>query len=541
MVKILSAKLVFRTIVAMAILPAMALSAPPAGKVRSALGQVDRWKAKQSEWAQLLVGAKVYQSDRVRTGVESEVIFALPDGSSIAIAENTEVELSQLLELNNDGGFETKIDIHKGYLNFAVHKLQDKKSKFRFKTGTATASIRGTEGFVGGEGVFFAGLKTGKLEIAPTESDKMVSIVAGETTFGRDSLVVLKLASSGEARFAKRLEKILGDKSKSIAELVKDVEKADAEYQEELKAEAQKAAAALPENGFTVTTSSPVEVCDLGLMVEGVYKTSDETATLILKVGEGFTSGNLIRATDGNSHSFSQKVKLNDNNGLWTANKATLTFTGAGTTSTKTIDLQVNKACTEVNTKAPQVTIPTYDSLRCSANMSVLDMQNDAGIVKVNVDGVVQSEESVTKNIQKKFKLKPGRHEYMLQVEDQAGNRAEVSKTLGCYPLKRFNVELVGKAKEVLKVPPPPKDYPDRITQTLQFRIRAPDNDPENLYKVTVKQNGKVILQETLSQIQNLDYQILVELSRGGANHIEIEAIHKSGYKAKAKKVYEVR
>jgi hypothetical protein len=98
-----------------------------------------------------------------------------------------------------------------------------------------------------------------------------------------------------------------------------------------------------------------------------------------------------------------------------------------------------------------------------------------------------------------------------------------------------------GKAKEVLKVPPPPKDIPDRILQTLQFRIRVPDNAPENLYKVTVKQNGKVILQEKLSQIQNLDYQIPLELSRGGANHIDVEVTHKSGFTAKAKKVYEVR
>ena len=112
---------------------------------------------------------------------------------------------------------------------------------------------------------------------------------------------------------------------------------------------------------------------------------------------------------------------------------------------------------------------------------------------------------------------------------------------MGCYPTKRFNIEILGKAKEVLKVPPPPKDIPDRIAQTLQFRIRLPDNAPENLYKVTVKQNGKVILQETLTQIQNLDYQIPVELTRGAPNHIDIEAIHKSGYKAKAKKVYEVR
>ena len=528
-------------LVTLALLPAFVFSAPAAGKVRSALGQVDRWKAKQSEWAKLLVGAKIYQSDRVRTGVESEVIFGLPDGSTIAIAENTEVEIAELLEPNSDGGFETRFDIQKGHLNFAVRKLQEKKSKFIFKTGTATASIRGTEGYIGGEDVFFAGLKTGKLEITPAGSTKPVSIGAGETTFGRDSLVVVKLASSGDARFARRLEKILSDKSKAVSDLVTEIQKEDAAYQEELKEEAAKAASTLPENGFSLTTSSPVDICEQGLVVEGFYRTTDESASLTLQVGKGYTSENMIRSADGNPHSFVQKVLVSDDNGLWNADQATLVFKGANESSTKTVDLQVNKSCVEVNTKAPVALFTTYDSLRCTANLSINEMQNDAGIVALFVDGTPLSEDAVTKNIQKRLKLKPGVHEYSATVEDQAGNKVSMTKTMGCYPMKRFNIDMAGKAKEVLMVPPPPKDVQDRIMQTLQFRIRVPDNDPSSLYKVTVKQNGKVILQETLSQIQNLDYLVPVELSRGGLNHIEVEAIHKSGYRAKVKKVYEVR
>ena len=88
----------------------------------------------------------------------------------------------------------------------------------------------------------------------------------------------------------------------------------------------------------------------------------------------------------------------------------------------------------------------------------------------------------------------------------------------------------------MLKVPPPPKDVTDRISQSLQFRIRIPDNNPENLYKVVVKQNGKVIRQELLAQIHSLDYQIPLELSRGGVNRIEVEVTHTSGSKATATK-----
>jgi hypothetical protein len=535
-----SRKTFLRSLFILAVVPAMAFSGPSVGTASMPVNEVDRWKAKQSQWKPLGNGAKIYQSDKVRTGAESEVVIRLPDGSSIKIGEKTIVEMESLFEPNDEGGFETKIDVEKGFLNFAVHKLKNKKSKFIFKTGTATASIRGTEGYIGGEGVFFAGLKTGKLEIKPNGSDQLVSIVAGETTFGTDSLVVVKLASSGEARFAKRLSKILSDKSKSTKALKAELEKADTEFQAQLKEEAKQAAATVPENGFIVSTVSPVEICEDGLVVDGSYRTSDESATLVLKVGNSYTSSNLIRAADGQAHSFSEKVVVNDDNGLWKAEKATLEFKGAGVTSSKSIDLLVNKACVDVNTKAPTASIISYDSLRCIANVMVGEIQNDAGILVMEADGSKLSEETVTKNSQKRLKLQKGRHEYVVRVEDLASNKAEVTKKMGCYPNKRFPVEVLGPAKEVLKVPPPPQDIPDRITQTLQFRIRIPENDPDYLYKVTVRQNGKVILQESLSQIHNLDYQIPVSLTRGARNHFDIEVVHKSGYISKAKKDYEV-
>ena len=537
----ISSKTFLRSMMILAVMPAMVFSATAIGKVRMTLGEVDRWKAKQNEWFKINSGAKVYQSDKVRTGVESEVVFGLPDGSSIMIGENTIVEMEKLFEPNDEGGFETKIDVEKGFLNFAVHKLKNKKSKFIFKTGTATASIRGTEGYIGGEGVFFAGLKTGKLEITPAGSDKPVFIGAGETTFGKDSLVVVKLASSGEARFAKRLSKILADKSKSVKELQAEVQKADSTFQQELREDAQKAAAALPADGFILSTTSPVEICEGGLSIDGSYRTSDENASLILKVGKGFTSENLIRAADGKAHTFSEKIAISDENGLWTADKATLEFNGAGLTNSKTIDLQINKSCSGVNTKAPTATISSYDSLHCVANVSVGDMKNDAAVMSIESDGSQISEEAITKNAQKRVKLQKGRHEYVVRIEDQAANKVELTKTMGCYPNKRFPIEVFGGPKEILKVPPPPEDIEDRITRTLQFRIRIPENDPEYLNKVTVRFNGKIILQESLTQIHTLDYQIPVTLSRDAKNHIDIEVVHKSGYTARAKKDYEVR
>lgn len=522
--------------------PSLAFSAPSAGKARYVEGIVERMKAKQKDWTSLRTNAPIYQSDRVRTGKESQVTLDLTDGSSITISENAEVDLVNLLEPNENGGFKTRLDIKKGHLNFAVHKIQDKNSSFQFKTGTATASIRGTEGYIGGEGVFFAGLKTGKLEIVPEGNSESVSIVAGETTFGSDSLVVLKLASSGDSAFASRLEKILAEK-KPVAELVADVQKADSVFQKELKDKSEKAAAEVPMNGFSITSVSPVEICDQGLVVEGFYRTNDETATLFLNVAGKYQSDNLLRVADGNVHSFAHKVVLNDQNGLWNAKTAEMTFSGKNVKETKKIDLLVNKGCLEVNTKVPTLAIPSYDSLRCVVNLSVGEMQGDVGILSIYSDGTMVSEEAVVRNVQQRIKLKKGIHEYTFKVEDQAGNKVELEKSMGCYPAKRFNVDIVGSTREVLAIPPAAPDQHginDAIYRTLQFKIRTAENDPSHLYKVLVKMNGKILLQETLAQIQNMEYQIPLELFSGSTYIVDIEVTHKSGYKAKAKKIYEV-
>lgn len=526
----------------LAIAPTIAFSASAVGKVRSALGTVDRQKAKQTDWSALRVGASIFQTDKVRTGMESEVIFGLPDGSTISIAENAEVEMSQLLEPNDEGGFETRFDIKKGHINFAVHKLQDKNSKFQFKTGTATASIRGTEGYIGGEGTFFAGLKTGKLEIIPDGKKEPVSIVAGETMIGKGDFVVLKLASSGNSRFAKKIEKLLAE-NKPVKDLVKDVEAADVSFQQELKAEAEAAAAAVSMNSFSISTPTTVEVCENGLQVDGYYKTSDDASSLVLSIGSGYKSSNLIRSgtEDGNVHNFSIQVPINDDNGLWTATKASFSFISGGVKSTKSIDLRVNKSCLAVNGKSPALSISSYDSLRCVANLSVTEMQNDAGIVSVSADGAQILEEALARNTQKRLALKPGIHEYVAKVEDLAGNKAEVSKSMGCFPSRKFKIDVVGPVKEKFPAPPAPPYVTDRnIYKPLHFQVRIPENDPSFLYKVLVKQNGKIILQETLTQIQNLDYQVMVALPPESVNQFDIEVTHKSGYKAKAKKIYEV-
>ena len=157
------------------------------------------------------------------------------------------------------------------------------------------------------------------------------------------------------------------------------------------------------------------------------------------------------------------------------------------------------------------------------------------------MDGTPISEISVKRSMPKRLALRSGVHEYEFVVENDVG-RSSARKKLGCYPMKPFSVKVFGPKHEKIQVPPPPPipGIEDVIMQNLQFQIRVPEYDPSFLNKVTVRQDGKVILQERLSQIQNLDYLIPVELKRGHKNRFDIEVIHKSGYAVRTAKVYEV-
>lgn len=525
----------FRLLPVLFLIPSLAFSASVAGKVRAALGECERQKAKQVKWSPLVVGASIFQTDRLRTGAESEIIFGLPDGSTVSIAENAEVEIERLLEPDGKGSFDTRLNVEDGFVKFAIKK-QKKQSKFRFKTGVHTASIRGTDGFVGGGENFFASLSTGKLDVQTGEDGPASSIGAGETIFGKDSLVTLKLASSGNPKLARRLVAIMKS-GKALDEMVKDVKAADASVQEEMK---KAAVESLPENGFTLDAES-AEVCEAGLTVSGNYRTADPNAKLVVKLGKTFTSSNLVAVADGAPHAFVQNIPVNDANGLWTETEAQVVFTSAKAKDTKKVAVGVNASCAGVNLVAPQIQFVSYDSVACKARLSVGGMQGDEALLALSVDGSATSEETVSKNGQKTVKLVPGVHEYVYTATDLAKNVATAKKSMGCYPVQRFVVEVFGEPNENLLVPPPPMGIADRIGKTLQFKIKNPENDPQFLYRVTVRQNGKVILQETLSQIQSLDYDIPVELVRGAKNKFDIEVIHKSGFKAKAVKRFEVR
>ncbi len=434
------------------VVPSAVFAAPKGEKVGSIRGvTLPALKSsgnctQDAKWNEVKIGT-FRQLDCFKTGDGGSVNLELKeDNSTFSIGENSLVSIENLVEKDESGAFKIKLDIRKGYMGFGVKK--NRGNEVNFSTGTAAASIRGTEGVIGSnDKSFFAGLKNGDLMIKPNGSDSL-SIGGGQTVLGREKFIVLNLKSSGDLSFAKVLNELLSDTTMSLDELKAAVEKADETYQ----------AAVL--------------------------------ASKTAHVASGMAADEKVK----------DAVKL----------------------------------------KVPHIKYSSYDSLRCFANVSVSGLQKGVKTrLSATLDGSPISEMSVKRDMPKRVALRSGIHEYEFVVENEAG-RNSVKKTLGCYPMKPFSVKVFGNKNVRLQIPPAPPETENVIMQTLQFQIRVPENDPIVLNKVTVRQNGKVLLQERLSQIQNLDYQIPVELKRGIKNRFDIEVVHKSGYVVKTSKVYEV-
>ncbi len=136
------------------------------GKIRLAIGEEENRQiiSPNGKSTTAKIGNKVKEKDLIKTGLESRVVIALPDGSTISVEENSLVEFHNL---NSENGTQTAMtEIKSGTVRFDAQP-QSGKSSFKFKTGTATAAIRGTHGGVGknrrGFGVF--GLNSGLMDV----------------------------------------------------------------------------------------------------------------------------------------------------------------------------------------------------------------------------------------------------------------------------------------------------------------------------------------------------------------------------------------
>lgn len=212
-------------------------------KVRMVVGETDLLKGGQGDaWKRLRQGIKVVENDKIRTAVESEAVLAANDGTALTVTERSEVAISA--EMLNSLSRKVTVLVKSGQVLFDVQKQQNEGS-FEFKTGTATAAIRGTAGFVGvaGEGEnqrMFASLKEGHVEVTDEKGAK-ADIVENQTVVvdTKGEAKVLPLKSSGSLTLAKALDSIAATTADAAA-LQTSIEKFDENYAARQKAFAGK-------------------------------------------------------------------------------------------------------------------------------------------------------------------------------------------------------------------------------------------------------------------------------------------------------------
>lgn len=610
-------------------MPAVAGKAT-SGKVRSVLGDVSRQKVNKTNWAALRVGATVEQADKIRTEIESQAIINLPDGSTISIEENTLVVFEELVAKNGSQQFSA--NVQQGKVRFDVQKQKGKESSFKFRTGTATAAVRGTSGVIGqtGRGKPIAALREGKLEIST--GGGTVNINGGETAIPNgESFVVLELASSGDLAFLNKIDSLLNDTTMSLEDLKRSIQTLDSIYAINLKNAADTLGCSfesIPDSvttpfltiqgsckpgifveigaeriettdepfqftptwdaaaygakkfpvscfvgkvnlpcgyittnyvkpakpvkitevakpkeekiPFQLTTASPAKVCKTGsVTMEGTFDTTAANAALFVKLGS-YTSPNLVPLSQGSK--FSHTIAVSDRIGNWEEKKAYAEFHTDEGIQTASVDLEIDKSCAKVNQEVPIVHFQRYDSTRCEASISVSNIKGDVVLLSTTIDGALSKETSLNKDVFTTFKLKAGSHKYTFKAQDRAGNKGEVVKTLGCFPKVNTSLSIQGGNYELIRAPLPVKGAKTGITRNIKFKVsNVPQQDPEQIKRITIKQNGKNVVQLQNKQITDLIFDIPVELVRDKKTIIKIEVVMKNGRILNASKTYEVR
>lgn len=595
------------------------------GKVRSVLGDVTRQKAQKTNWTALRVGAKVEESDKIKTASESQAIINLPDGSSISVEENALVVFSELLAMN--GSQHLTAEVIYGKIRFDVQKQSNKDNTFSFRTGTAAAAVRGTAGIIGqtSRGKPIAALSEGKLEI--TIGSKISSISGGETAIpDGDSLVVLQLASSGDLNFLNQIDSLLSDTTKTLNDLKEQIRKLDSinvakqkaqidsldcsfeaipdtintsyitikgnckpgifvqvgaerievsdetfqftpswdsetygpkkfpiscyvgkislpcgyittNYSKPVVKEAKKA----EPRQFKVFTQSPIKVCDVGAVsIEGTFDPIEEDATLFVKLGS-YTSPNLVPMTP--SGNFKHTIAISDRIGNWEEKKATVEFHSKTSNKTVNLDLDIDKNCAAINQKNPILHLQRYDSTACKASLSLSNTRGDITLLTTKVDGDKTKETSYTMDAFTTFNLTTGTHKYTFTATDRAGNKAEIVKTMSCYPKNRVFISIKGGNTEQVRIPKIAKKNNHKISTSFSFKLNnVPQADPAQIKKITVKQNGQKIFLLKESQINDTKFDIPIELMREKKTIIiKVEVVMKNGSILNASKIYEVR
>jgi hypothetical protein len=129
--------------------PATSFQSPSEPTVVSTVsGEVVVMKAGTSTWSQLSSGTALEVGDRIRTGPGSNAVITFFEGSTIELAADTEVDVSELGVAGMTGSTSIKLRQQVGKTTSRVKKLVDPASRYEIETPDGAAVVRGSVGDV---------------------------------------------------------------------------------------------------------------------------------------------------------------------------------------------------------------------------------------------------------------------------------------------------------------------------------------------------------------------------------------------------------
>lgn len=487
----------------------LALAAPQSAKVRSVLGDVSFKKKGQGDWASLRVGAKVQDKDLIQTDVESGVLIAMPEGSTISIEENALVEFTQVLFIKDSQISE--VNIKKGLLHFNAQKQTGKNSQFKFKTGTMTASIRGTDGTVGitDGGQSFGALNSG--EMVMEENGQEVSVKAQQFVAFRKGKppVVVAAKNAGDPDFAKKIGEAVDDTTKSDADIQKQASEIDKKIEKrnaDLKAKYGCRFEPLP---IVVNTDS-IEI--FGTCTEGMQ----------VSIGsERYTSeGKRLRFVPSwNSAAIGEKKF----EAVCTVDHSS--FVCGSFSFSYRIDRKVK--------------ILKSDENKCEVLYTTSGFTDNEGKLSIYANDSLIKEIVLDRDYAATFSLIPGEYTYRLVPQNVDGIDGSSERKIKCYPKTGVRVVVRGGAKETFrkKVSQGASLYPE-----LVFDVNnVVNDDPAQIKSVDVVVGGKRYETKYVPSTSGIGYSATVQIPRGKTSTVKIKVNMVSGESVLATKVYEFR
>jgi len=131
------------------VVPALAQPAAPSAELKRVIGRVEILRKGQTQWIPAVIGARLVEGDDIRAFSGAQAELALPDASTVQLAENSRLLMTKLEYDQQQQSRFVLLHLVVGKVRAAVAQaaitlVRARQSNFGISTPTAVAAARGT-------------------------------------------------------------------------------------------------------------------------------------------------------------------------------------------------------------------------------------------------------------------------------------------------------------------------------------------------------------------------------------------------------------